>query len=154
MTWSRLSFVAAAGSAALLLGAFFFQWLGYAPCKLCLWQRWPHGAAIAIGGLVMVTSWRWLPWLGATAAALTGAIGVYHTGVELRWWEGPTTCTSSGDLSGSAEDLLNQIMDAPLIRCDEVAWAFAGLSMATWNAILSFVLVAIWIAAARTADNS
>jgi disulfide bond formation protein DsbB len=119
---------------------------------LCLWQRWPHGAAIAIGGIALVAGWRWLPFAGAAAAALTGVIGVYHTGVEMRWWQGPTTCTSGGDLSGSADDLLNQIMEAPLIRCDEVAWAFAGLSMATWNAILSFALAAIWIAAARRAN--
>lgn len=153
MTRTRLCLLAASGSAALLIGAFFFQWLGYAPCKLCLWQRWPHGAAIAVGAVAAVAAWRWLPYAGALAAMVTGGIGIYHTGVENGWWEGPTTCTSGGDLSGSAEDLLNQIMDAPLIRCDEVAWAFAGLSMATWNAILSFALAAIWITAARRSDG-
>ncbi|MGB3316432.1 MAG: disulfide bond formation protein B [Albidovulum sp.] len=145
--------IAASGSAALLIGAFFFQWLGYAPCKLCLWQRWPHGAAIAFGAAALIFGWRWLPFAGAMAAAATGALGIYHTGVEKGWWQGPTTCTSGGDLGGSAEDLLNQIMDAPLIRCDEVAWAFAGLSMATWNAILSFALALIWIAAARRTNG-
>lgn len=153
MTRTRLAIIAAGGSAALLLGAFFFQWLGYAPCKLCLWQRWPHGAAIALGLAAAFLAWRWLLVAGAAAAALSGAIGIYHTGVERGWWQGPTTCTSGGDLSGSAEDLLNQIMDAPLIRCDEVAWAFAGLSMATWNAILSFALAAIWLAAARRPND-
>jgi disulfide bond formation protein DsbB len=143
--------LAAGGSAALLLGAFLFQMLGYPPCKLCLWQRWPHGAAIAIGALTVLTGLRWLPWLGALAATTTGAIGVYHAGVEQGWWQGPTTCTSGGALTGSTQDLLGQIMTAPLVRCDEIAWTFAGLSMASWNAILSFLLAALWVVAARKA---
>lgn len=151
MTRKHLILLAAGGSAALLIGAFLFQSLGYAPCKLCIWQRWPHGIAIGIGIVAILSAAHWLPWAGALAAATTGAIGIYHTGVEKAWWPGPDTCTSGGNLSGSAEDLLNQIMEAPLVRCDEVAWVFAGLSMATWNAILSFALATIWIAAARRA---
>lgn len=149
MTRKQLILIAAGGSAVLLLGAFSFQMLGYPPCKLCLWQRWPHGAAIAVGILASLTAIRWLPWLGALAAATTGAIGVYHAGVEQGWWLGPTTCTSGDATSGSTEDLLGRIMTAPLVRCDDIAWSFAGLSMASWNAILSFALAAIWIAAAR-----
>ena len=51
MTLSRniLILLAAAGSAAVLLGAFGFQFLGdLPPCKLCIWQRWPHAAAVVI----------------------------------------------------------------------------------------------------------
>ncbi|MCV2870053.1 disulfide bond formation protein B [Defluviimonas sp. WL0002] len=148
MTRRNLVLLAGLGSILLLGGAFVFQALGYSPCKLCLWQRWPHGAAIVIAGLILFTGSRFLPWLGAIAAATTGAIGVYHAGVEVKWWEGPTTCTS-GPVGGmSADDLLNQIMAAPLIRCDEIAWSLLGVSMAGWNAILSFALAAIWIAAA------
>ena len=151
MTRNRLILLAAGGSAALLLGAYFFQMLGYPPCKLCLWQRWPHGTAIAIGALAVLTGPRWLPWFGALAALTTGGLGVYHTGVEQGWWKGPTTCTSGDALSSSTQDLLGQIMTAPLVRCDDIAWSFVGLSMATWNAILSVILAAIWVAAARRA---
>ena len=95
MTRAYWIVLAAGGSAALLLGAFAFQHLGgLAPCKLCLWQRWPHGAAIVIGVLALALPGRLLPLLGALAALTTAAIGGYHTGVERGWWEGPTTCTS------------------------------------------------------------
>lgn len=151
MTRSRLLVLAATlGSAALLLGALGFQHLGgIAPCKLCYWQRYPHAAAIAIGLVALVLSWRVLPLLGAAAAAVTAGIGVYHTGVERGWWQGPTSCTS-GSIDGlSTDQLMDQIMSAPLVRCDEVAWTLLGLSMASWNAILSAVLVVVWLSAFR-----
>lgn len=149
LTFRRLVLVAAGGSAALLIGAYIFQALGYAPCKLCYWQRWPHFAAVAIGIAALASGQRWFALPGAIAAAATGVIGIYHTGVERLWWEGPTTCTS-GSIGGlSTGDLMDQIMNAPLVRCDEVAWSLAGLSMASWNAILSFALAAIWLVAWR-----
>lgn len=146
--------LAAGGSFALLAGAFVFQALGYAPCKLCIWQRWPHGVAIAAGGLVLLFGpLALLGVAGALAAAVTGGLGVYHTGVERGWWEGPSSCSGAGDsLSGmSGSDLLS--LDAPvdIVMCDEVAWAFAGLSMATWNAVISFALALLWVRALRTA---
>ena len=71
MTRRNIMLLAAFGSLALLLGAFGFQMLGYAPCKLCLWQRWPHGAAIALGGLVLILGPLTLLGLaGALAAAI------------------------------------------------------------------------------------
>jgi disulfide bond formation protein DsbB len=147
MTRQALIFAATLGSLALLLGAFGFQALGYAPCKMCLWQRWPHGAAILIGVVALALPWRPLPLAGALAAATTGAIGIYHTGVERGWWPGPDTCTS-GPIGGlSPQDLLDQIMAAPLIRCDEVAWQFLSLSMASWNAIISLALAGLWLMA-------
>lgn len=153
-TWDRSIWaaLAAAGSAALLAGALIFQALGYAPCPLCMWQRWPHVAAIAIGVLAFFVPRRALMWLGAAAAATSGAIGIYHTGVERHWWQGPTSCTSSGVSGVSANDLLNQIMAAPLIRCDEVAWQMLGLSMASWNVLASFALVGLWLYAAARRD--
>ncbi len=151
MTRRRLILAATLGSAALLAGAWTFQMLGYAPCKLCHWQRWPHYAALAIGALALLTGLRVLPWLGGLAAAATASVGVYHTGVEQKWWLGPTSCTSGSVAGLSADDLLAQINNSPLIRCDEVAWALGGISMASWNAILSAVLVLVWIAAARRA---
>ena len=147
MTARNLMLLAAGGSLALLVGAFIFQALGYAPCKLCLWQRWPHAAAIAAGGLVLVLGPVLLLGIaGALAALTTAGIGVYHTGVERDFWEGPTSCSGSGNgLAGlSGTDLLSTEAPNDIVMCDEVAWAFAGLSMASWNTIFSLVLAGIW----------
>ncbi len=154
MTQSRLIALATFGSAALLAGAFAFQYIGgLAPCHLCLQQRWPHAAAIVIGLLALVLAKgglvRLLAACGAIAAAATAGLGVYHTGAERGWWPGPDTCSAGGNIADlSGEDLLNQILAAPVIRCTDVAWEMLGLSMASWNAVISGALVLIWIMAA------
>ena len=143
--------VAAGGSLVLLLGAFFFQHVvGLAPCKLCIWQRWPHAVAVLIGVVALAFGSRVLAWLGALAALATASVGLYHTGVEKGWWEGPSTCTSSGAGNLSANDFFDKVINAPLIRCDEIAWQMLGLSMASYNAIFATVLATFWIRAARS----
>jgi len=152
MSARHLIMVVAMGSATMLLAAFAFQHLGgLAPCKLCLWQRWPHAAAVVIGALALLTDRLQLAWLGALAALATAGVGLYHVGVEQGWWQGPTTCTSGAIGGLSADDLLDQIMNAPMVRCNDIAWAFAGISMAGWNMIISATLAIIWILAARRA---
>ena len=150
---TELTLIATLGSAALLLGAWTFQYFGYAPCQMCIWQRWPHAVAVLIGITALILPWRALLYLGALAALTTAAIGVFHTGVERDWWEGITSCAGAGDLTGlSVNDLLDPSRDVgpPLIKCDEVAWSLFGLSMASWNALISFALFGIWIRAARS----
>lgn len=144
--------VAAAGSIAMLLGAFGFQYLGgLPPCKMCLWQRWPHVAAGVIGILWLLSpvGKSALAMVGAVAAATSGAIGVYHAGVEQGWWEGPSTCTSGPIGNLTPEELMAQIMSAPIVRCDEIPWELFGISMAGWNALVSFGLAALWLIGAR-----
>ena len=149
---TRLIILAMAGSLAMLAGAFAFQYIGgLAPCHLCLLQRWPHAAALAIGLLALAIPGRLLPLAGAAAALTTAGIGIYHTGVERLWWAGPTSC-SAGSIAGlDVKDLLDpSIVVAPVIRCDEVAWQMLGLSMASWNVVLSLGLALIWLLAARS----
>jgi len=97
-----------------------------------------------------------LQWAGALATAVTAGIGGYHTGVEKKWWEGPSTCTGGGGLdlgSLSGADLL--ATDGPrLVMCDQVSWEFLTLSMASWNMLASLVLCALWVTAALTKAGS
>lgn len=152
MTRKTLILLAAGGSLAMLLAAWGFQYLGgLAPCAMCLWQRWPHVAAVAIGAAGIGVSAALVPLAGALAALTTAAIGLYHTGVERSWWEGPTSCTSGSVAGMSPGELLDQILAAPLVRCDEVAWQLLGLSMASWNALVSLGLAVIWLMAWRAA---
>ena len=146
MTRQTLIRLAAFGSFALLAAAYIFQAFGYAPCQMCYWQRWPHFAALGIGVAAIFIPARIWPYLGALAAATTSGIGLYHTGVERDWWQGPTSCT------GGALDLTSDLLSTTgprLILCDQVSWELFTLSMASWNALFSAVLVLVWLAAAR-----
>lgn len=148
LNWALL---AALGSAALLMGAWFFQYgMGLAPCPMCLWQRWPHLVAVGLGAVLWLVPAPVLALLGALAAATSGGIGVYHTGVERGWFPGPTACSGGSNLLGqSIDDLLNLDQVARVVRCDEVPWEMLGLSMASWNAVFSFVLAGMWLMALR-----
>jgi disulfide bond formation protein DsbB len=150
LTARLLVTVAGLGSAALLAGAFAFQYIGgMAPCALCLWQRWPHAAAVAIMLLALLVPTRWLMALGALAALTTAAVAGFHVGVEQGWWEGLSTCTGAGISGISVNDLLNPdaAVAAP-VRCDQIPWSMLGVSMAGWNMILSLGLAGLWGAAA------
>jgi len=154
LTRNTLILWATLGSAALLLGAFGFQHIGgLLPCKMCLWQRWPHAAAVVIGTILLLGGPRILVWTGGLAAATTGAIGTYHAGVEWRWWPGPTSCSGGGTDLGALDGGALLSLDTPtgVIMCDEIVWQFLGLSMAGWNAVIAFGLTALWILAARRA---
>ncbi len=154
MSRRALVLLATLGSAALMLGALGFQYIGnMPPCHLCMLQRYPHIVAIIIGLIALLIPWRVLPFAGALATLTTAGIGIYHTGVERGFWLGPTSCTSNMQVGGlSSNDLLNQIMAAPVVRCDEPAWIFLHLSMASWNVVFSLVLVGVWLAAALRRD--
>ena len=126
--------------AALVGGAWIGQ-LGFGldPCEMCHWQRWPHYAAIV---LALLAFWvpgrvnrRALVVFAGIAIGISGLIGVYHAGVEYHWWEGATACT--GSFTGSGDDVLAQIMNAPLVRCDVPQWTLFGISLAGFNAIFS-----------------
>ena len=99
-----------------MAGALGSQYLGgLYPCEMCYWQRWPHYAAIAIALVAFIVKppmRNVLVALAALAVLTSGAIGVYHAGVEYHWWAGPP-CSANG-----AGMTLEQIMRAPLIRCD------------------------------------
>jgi disulfide bond formation protein DsbB len=139
LAWARLLSVAV--PAALLAGALGSQYLGgLYPCEMCHWQRWGHYAALgfALLSLVLrnnVPASRLFIWLAVAGIAASGMIGAYHAGVEAKIFEGFTQCTATA--GGSSEDFLEQVMNAPLIRCTDIQWAFLGISMAAWNAIIS-----------------
>lgn len=138
----------------LLGGALGSQYLGgLHPCEMCYWQRWPHGAAIVLAALAFTAPApsarsRSLTLFAAAAIAISGAIGVYHAGVEAGIFEGFTTCTTTGGLS------LQDIMKIPLVRCDQVQWSLFGISMAGWNAILSLGGAALIVVLTRRGGRS
>ncbi|MDF2381891.1 disulfide bond formation protein B [Nostoc ellipsosporum NOK] len=125
---------------ALVGGAHLSELFGLVPCEMCWWQRWPHYAAVLIALSSFLVKDRraqlGLVLLAGTAVAISGGIGVFHAGVEYKWWQGITACTAQVH-GGSPMDMLNDALRRPLIRCDVPQWTLFGISLAGFNAILS-----------------
>ncbi|TCP40963.1 disulfide bond formation protein B [Rhodovulum marinum] len=147
-TRNQAIFLAAFASLAILLAGYWFQYVvGLAPCKLCLWQRWPHAVAPILGMAAIAIGGRMLPVAGLVTMAVSAGLGAYHTGVERKWWPGPSSC--SGDVAAfrgmTPEQLLDPTQVQPVVLCDQVQWTLFGLSMASYNALMSAALVGLWL---------
>ena len=131
-------------SVSVQLGAYGFEHIGgLAPCKLCYYQRIPYGMAIMVSLLALLRpdgSRYALPVLACIYAASTG-LGIYHAGVEWKWWPGPDSCTGSAGNVDSVEELMAQLMATPVVQCDEIPWSLFGISLAGYNTLISLALV-------------
>lgn len=140
-------------SLATLLGAWYFQFvLGYPPCPLCLDQRIPYYIVIPLSLALAIAGRAGAPrrviaagLIAILAAVVCGAaLGAYHAGVEWRFWPGPADC--SGPLAdlNSGGSILEQLKNpVHIVRCDEAAWRFLGISLAGYNALISLAMAAI-----------
>ena len=147
--------IVAIGGTLTILGAWLFQYgLGLKPCPLCLEQRYPYYFAVPLAVLVLmgesVGSSRkvLIAALIAIAAGMlwNAGLGAYHAGVEWKLWAGPRDCSGTIESLGAAGNLLERLESISVVRCDEAAWRFLGLSLAGYNMLISLVLamVAAW----------
>lgn len=136
---------------ALVIGAAWaFQASGYAPCELCLLERIPYYVGMPVAVVTAVASrrgYRYLALAGfavlvATFAAST-ALGLYHVGVEWRFWPGPTECSGALTAPPNVGDFLEQLHHVAVVRCDQPALTIVGLSLAGWNVVASIILLAL-----------
>ena len=144
--------VVAVVGAATIGGFFFFQYvLGYPPCPLCLEQRHPYYFGVPLAALLWLGAGygasrkvMMLGFLAIAAAMLWGAgLAVYHAGVEWKFWPGPQDCSGPISALGSAGDLMKSLQSIRVVRCDEAAWRFLGLSLAGYNVLVSLGLAAV-----------
>jgi disulfide bond formation protein DsbB len=139
-------------AAATLIGAWYFQYvLKLPPCPLCLEQRLPYYILIPLALLIAIAALVRAPrqliavgFLGVMLAALGGAaLGAYHAGVEWHWWAGPADCSGPVTDLTAKGSIIDQLQSIRVVRCDEAAWRFLGLSLAGYNVLISLALAAI-----------
>ncbi|HZL60327.1 MAG TPA: disulfide bond formation protein B [Stellaceae bacterium] len=136
-----------AASAAVVGAALLSQyWGGLAPCELCLDERWPYYLAIAIALLALAFP---RPGLGRAALLLlvlvflaSAALGFYHLGVERHWFAGPSSCTSTGRVPQTLEELKALLARTQVVMCDQPQWTLWGISLAGWNFVASMLIAA------------
>ena len=152
MTHRSLVLLLLLASAAVLGAAWGFQLIGgLSPCELCLYERWPYYAVLALtlvavlAGRVDVS--RAVLALSALIFLAGTGLALYHVGVEQHWIAGPTACTSSGGPADSIEALRRRLLAQQVVQCDEVQWSLFGVSLAGWNAVASLLLTLASLAA-------
>ena len=146
MTVRNLTGIASFSSMAVILAAYYFEYFGgFLPCKLCYWQRYPHFINILIFPLFYFFQMRGLIFIGMGSMLVSTTLGLHHVGVEQKYWPGPNSCSNASIEGLTTDQLLDQIMRAPIVRCDEIAWELIGISMAGWNVLISFCLFLTWL---------
>jgi len=137
------------GALAAIMTALGFEHLGgYEPCPLCMQQRLAYHLGIPVALLAFLLSRADHEGLAALLLALVAAafvanagLGLYHAGVEWKWWPGPSACGATGELSiDSGVSLLESLRQGRSVACDEAPWRFLILSFAGWSAVISLAL--------------
>ena len=131
-------------SSFMLFSAFYLEYFhGALPCDLCITQRWFHAMIISycllsifildkfLNAMTFLLIGLAFTWLASSIA------GLYHFGIEMNYWKGPDDCSSNIDFS---KDALTFLLNKSPIKCDEVMFKIIGLSLAGWNALLSFLM--------------
>lgn len=161
LTPLRAAAIVLAVAFATIAGAWVFEWAGYAPCDLCLKQRWAYYAGIPVALAAVLFAWRGpvaitrgLLVLLAVIFFASAVFGVYHAGVEWGLWQGPTGCTGGVPQSvASTGDFMKQLQQVKVVRCDVVALRIFGLSLAGWNAIISLGMAGVALKSGLSAEN-
>lgn len=119
---------------------------GLAPCALCWYQRYVY-FALLLGIAPALFLPRFMPHLTAALYYLLGAgfllgagLAFFHVGVEQKWWQGLSECSANWGTDLSPEALMAALQSQPLVRCDEIPWSFAGISIAGFNALYSLIM--------------
>lgn len=137
-----------------ICGFLFFEFvLGYPPCPLCLEQRnafyvgVPLAALLCLGASYGASSKVMIAGFAVIIAVMLWNTGLsaYHAGVEWKLWAGPTDCSGPINSLGSTGNLLKQLQNIRIVRCDEAAWRFLGISLAGYDVLVSLFLA--WVAA-------
>ena len=161
ITLPQTAALIAAAALATILAALGFEHLGgYAPCKLCYIERTAYYAGVPLAGSAFFLARSGRSGLAALLLALCGlgfvinsGIGVYHSGIEWKWWPGPQTCSGAA-LAPISGNLLEALERARVVACDEAPWRMLGLSFAGWNVLISAGLAAVALLGVRNSRSA
>ena len=116
------------------------------PCAMCLKQREPY--YIIITGFILVTILKWQDkiwfYIGVQIVSIYGLFySLWHVGIENKILAGPSSCSGGLNTASNILNLKEQIISKAVINCEEVAWSIFGLSAATMNSLLLFLIFVI-----------
>ncbi len=140
---------AVTAGAAMAIALMAEHLLGFAPCALCLWERWPYRVLIVLGLVAAVLPCRRarsVLWLALLVALVETALAAVHVGVEQHFWPSPLPeCIAPRFTGGNIAQMLKAMPAHPAKPCDSPSFLISGLplSMVAMNLLyaLAFTLV-------------
>ena len=131
-----------------LISAYIIEYvLGHKPCKLCVYQRFPYFVSIfLVSSILLLKKYVKLSLLGISLVSLLGAVmAFYHFGIEQGFFSESFICEAQNlGQNLSKEEILKQLKENT-ISCKNVTFKAFGISLASINAIFSFILFYIFL---------
>ena len=129
-----------------LSAAYFIQYiLGYKPCNLCLIERLPYifSIIVILLGLILKKFEKFIFILLALIFISATIISFYHFGIEQGFFKESLVCNSDNQINNLTKEELLKELQKNTISCKDVSFTFFGLSLATINTVISFILSVI-----------
>ena len=127
---------------ALISALFIEHVLGHQPCNLCILERIPYLLAIVI----ILLNYKFNHYekyfiLMLTIVFLTATIlSLYHFGIEQGFIEESLVCdVKNGSDLLSKEEILKQLQEKS-VNCKDVTFKIFGLSLTSYNILLSLLI--------------
>ena len=129
-----------------LLAAYFIEYiLGHQPCNLCLIERIPYILTIIIISLIYIFKKNEKIYIILLSLIFISAtlISFYHFGIEQGFFQESLVCNSNNEINNLNKENLLKELQKRTISCKDVDFRLFGLSLATINTIISFILSVI-----------
>ena len=130
-----------------LTSAYFIEYfLGYQPCNLCLLERIPYALSI----IIILANFKFkfndksILLVLIIIFVVSALLSIYHLGIEQGLIEESFVCSTKDDLNLNKEQLLQELQKMN-ISCKNVAFTIFGLSLTTYNILLSVIISATLI---------
>ena len=130
-----------------LISAYFIEYfLGYQPCNLCLLERIPYALSIIVilANLTIKFNDNYVLLVLIVIFILSALLSIYHFGIEQGLIEESFVCSTKDNPNLNKEQLLQELQKMN-ISCKNVAFTIFGLSLTTYNILLSVIISATLI---------
>ena len=130
-----------------LISAYFIEYfLGYQPCNLCLLERIPYALSIIIilANFKIKFNDKYTLLVLIVIFVVSALLSIYHLGIEQGLIEESFVCSTKDNLNLNKEQLLQELQKMN-ISCKNVAFTIFGLSLTTYNILLSVIISATLI---------
>ena len=126
-----------------LISAYFIEYiLGHQPCSLCLYERTPYFLAILIVLIIYKFNdlEKYLVLLLTIIFFLATLLSLYHLGIEQGFIKESLLCDlEKGSIIIDKDEILKQLQEKS-ISCKDVTFKIFGLSLTSYNIIISLIL--------------